>query len=119
MPQKNSCLSGSSHVYARAVITPSGRFVTLKEAASFLGIRPGKLTNIIKMSSDGDYRYESERNMCEIRVNPNSKRIMTPAGEFETITAAAIYFGISFVSMRSRSTSEHMPEFYILDALSI
>ena len=86
LPSKKDNLSGSSNGSARAVITPSGRFGTLKEAALFLGIGTKRLTNIIKKSSNGDYRYESER--CATRVNPNSIRIMTPADEFETFTSA-------------------------------
>jgi hypothetical protein len=43
---------------------------------------------------------------------------MTPVGEFETITSAAVHFGVSFVSMRKKAMSVHMPEFYILDAPS-
>jgi hypothetical protein len=118
-PKNKGGLSGSSHCYARAVITPSGRFGTLKEAAYFLGISAAKLRNIILTSSNGEYRYESERMSCKIRMSPISKRIMTPAGEFETIASAAIHFGINAESMRYRAKSVHMPEFYILDAPSI
>ena len=116
-PKKKGGLSGSNHSSARAVITPRGRFGTAKEAAFCLGISLVELRKTIKQSSNGEYRYEIESRA--IRVNPNSIRIMTPAGEFESITAAAIHFGISFESMRNRAMSEHMPEFYILDAPSI
>ena len=116
-PKKKGGLSGSNHSSARAVITPSGRFGTAKEAAFFLGISVDKLRKIIKQSSNGEYRYESES--PAINLNPNSIRIMTPAGEFKSITSAAIHFGVSFASMRNKAMSVHMPEYYILDAPSI
>jgi hypothetical protein len=50
---------------------------------------------------------------------PNSKRVMTPSGEFDTIASAAKHFGITGEAMRYRAKSVHMPEFYILDAPSI
>ena len=116
-PKKKGGFSGSNHSSARAVITPSGRFGTAKEAAFFLGISVDKLRKIIKQSSNGEYRYESESRT--IRVNPNSIRIMTPAGEFDSINSAALHFGVSFESMRNKAMSVHMPEYYILDAPSI
>jgi hypothetical protein len=54
-----------------------------------------------------------------INLNPNSIRIMTPAGEFKSITSAAIHFVVSFESMRNKAMSVHMPEYYFLDAPSI
>ena len=117
-PTKKGGLSGSSNGSARAVITPSGRFGTVKEAISFLGVTAGMLNYKIKSSSNGEYRYEIEK-VFKVGINPNSKRIMTPYGEFNSIASAAKHFGITVQAMRYRSQSLRMPEFYILDAPSI
>ena len=73
----------------------------------------------IKKSSNGEFRYESESKGFKVGVMPNSKRVMTPSGEFDTIASAAKHFGITGEAMRCRAKSVHMPEFYILDAPSI
>jgi hypothetical protein len=118
-PTKKGGLSGSSNRSARAVITPRGRFGTVKEATSFLGITAGMLSHLIKRSSNGEFRYESESKGFKVGINPNSQRIMTPSGEFDTIASAAKHFGISLEGMRYRAKSVHKPEFYILDASKI
>jgi hypothetical protein len=112
VPTNKGGRSGSSNGSARSVITPSGRFSTIKEASSFLGISRGMLSYLIKKSSNGEYRYESESKGYKIGVNPNSKRIMTPAGEFSTITSAAKHFGISAQGMQYRLRSQQQPEFF-------
>ena len=118
-PIKKGGLSGSSNGSARAVITPRGRFDTVKEATSFLGITAGMLSYKIKNSSNGEFRYESESKGFKVGINPNSQRIMTPSGEFDTIASAAKHFGITAQSMRYRAKSIHQNEFYILDAPGI
>ena len=118
-PTKKGGLSGSNNGSARAVITPYGRFDTVKEAASFLEITAGMLSHLIKRSSNGEFRYESESKGFKVGIDPNSKRIMTPSGEFDTIASAAKHFGISLEGMRYRAKSVHKPEFYILDASKI
>ena len=119
VPTKKGGLSGSNNGSARAVITPYGRFGTVKEAASFLEITAGMLSHLIKRSSNGEFRYESESKGLKVGIDPNSKRIMTPSGEFDTIASAAKHFGISSEGMRYRAKSVHKPEFYILDASKI
>ena len=118
-PIKKGGLSGSSNGSARAVITPHGRFGTVKEAISFLGITAEMLYSKIMNSSNGEFRYESESKGFKVGINPNSQRIMTPSGEFDTIASAAKHFGITAQSMRYRAKSIHQNEFYILDAPGI
>jgi hypothetical protein len=118
-PIKKGGLSGSSNGSARAVITPHGRFGTVKEAISFLGITAEMFYSKIMNSSNGEFRYESESKGFKVGINPNSQRIMTPSGEFDTIASAAKHFGITAQSMRYRAKSIHQPEFYILDAPGI
>ena len=73
----------------------------------------------IMNSSNGEFRYESESKGFKVGINPNSQRIMTPSGEFDTIASAAKHFGITAQSMRYRAKSIHQNEFYILDAPGI
>jgi hypothetical protein len=117
-PSKKGGRAGSSNGSARAVMTPNGRFSTLREAAENFGVSTGKLSALIKKSSNGEFKYATEDKGYKRGINPNSRKVITPAGEFETIALAAKHFGVTGESIRYRAMSKHQTEYYFPDVLN-
>lgn len=73
-PTKKGGVSGGLNKSARAVLTPIGRFCSLKEAATALEITVGQLSLRIKKSANGEYAYETERENRNVGLNPNRRK---------------------------------------------
>ena len=105
-------VTGRENKSSREVITPLGKFPTIKQAAAELGISTGSLTYKLRYCKSGEYSYAKESEPRKIGLNPNRVKVVTPDGVFETITDAARHYGIKGESMRYRIKSKYMPEFY-------
>ena len=78
----------------RAVSTPQGRFPTMSAAAFHFGVD----YQTIKAWINGTGRYAGKFHFCESNTADikcrNTKRVMTPIGQFDSIKAASTVLGI-------------------------
>ena len=104
--------SGANNKRSRAVITPFGRFDTVKDASAFLKIHSNTLRNRIRDCSSGEYRFESDRSPSNVQGHPRYCRVMTPNGVFLSISSAAKSYGYSVNKMKSLIYKNNQTEFY-------
>jgi hypothetical protein len=100
-PRKKGGASGHKNGSARAVITPEGRFETLKMAAEHHRVSKAKISNLIKKDSE-NYKYEKELDKPRVFKNLNLKCIKTPDGIFNGLQDAAKFYGVCSESIRQR-----------------
>lgn len=94
---------GSDHVHARAVKTPIGVFETLGKAANALGVMGYTLRNWLNNGKEGYEHLTPPKPRKPQRVkggasnkrNGSARKIVTPAGEFSSIKAAAEFYSVS------------------------
>ena len=94
---------GSEHYLARAVKTPIGVFDTLISAARALGVLGCTLRNWINQGKAGYEFLTPPKPRKPQRVkggasntrNGSARKIVTPAGEFPSIKAAAEFYSVS------------------------
>jgi hypothetical protein len=78
----------------RAILTPQGRFPTMSAAAVHFDVD----YQTVKAWINGKGRYAGKFHYCESSTDDikcsNSKKVMTPIGQFDSIKAASTVLGI-------------------------
>jgi hypothetical protein len=75
----------------KAVITPLGRFNSIKSAADQYCVTEAVMKNFIKSKTNKIFSFDIENPS----THSSSRRVLTPAGEFPSVAAAARFYGVS------------------------
>jgi hypothetical protein len=75
----------------KAVITPFGRFNSIKSAADQYCVTEAVMKNWIKSTTKRCFSFDLKNPSTHSR----SRRVLTPAGEFQSVAAAARFYGVS------------------------
>jgi len=117
----NTCIvSGGKHILARRVMTPQGKYETVKIGAKAYDVCPQTLSKWIKMKKEGfffidplrDRKPDQRKGGASGAKNGRSKSVITPEGQFPSIRAAALHYKLHEGTMAIRLRSENWPEFY-------
>jgi len=106
-------LSGSKNKSSRAILTPEGRFETIKEAAAFFGLSKGAFSNELK-KPNSLFKYVDNKVSQRIFKILNQRQVITPLGRFSSINSAANHYGMSSEGMRYRLNSKNWSDFYFV-----
>ncbi len=103
-PHKKGGRSGGENGSARSVITPQGKFESLKAASLHFCVSTGVMSNWIKNVKSKEFFYEKEIVIRKAFKNLNKRTIKTPDGIFNGLKEAGDYYGVCGESIRQRIT---------------
>lgn len=108
--------AGGKHGMARRVKTPFGLFEYLGAAAAAHGVSNKQIGRLCEKYPD-DYYYLDPPKQVGSRRNQvaNKKRVMTPAGMFNSVAEAAKALGIKRESLRYKINSPFNKEFHFVE----
>ena len=108
---KKGGLSGVKNKAAKAILTPEGRFDSIKAAGLHFGLNPEDFGVLLKTQSHL-FKFEKEYQKPKAYKNLQHKPVVTPEGRFDSLKLAALHYGLTGEGMRYRVVSGNWPEFY-------
>jgi hypothetical protein len=106
---------GEKNGQARAVITPAGRFPSIRSACSQYGINASKLRHWMKVKPN-DFYFEQFLSNAEINLlRPGMKAVKTPEGNFPSIAAAARHYKVGERTIKTWIRGMRSTEFSYID----
>ncbi len=96
-------LTGVNSKQSKPIKTPDGIFVSIREAGKFYGVTSETVRYWITKSKKDSFQYID--NPVNLKSHPNQsarrKRLVTPAGVFESLKSAAEFFEINTGTLKS------------------
>jgi len=108
-----TALKGATHRSSKKVISPDGEFPSLREAAIFYSVKSPTVSAWIKRGKAG-FKFGSSGVTIRDGKHLNSKKLRTPIGVFQSISAAARSYGVSRENIRNKLLSKKHSDFYFL-----
>ena len=107
---------GAKNGQSIAVITPQGEYPSLKAAAKSYDVDVATLKEWITVYPK-QYRYANPLSEDERKkLRPGKRAVMTPVGRFESIAAAAKYYGVGVRTIKTWIRSMRKDEFKYCDS---
>ena len=111
---------GSVNKSSKSVITPNGEFESINAVAIHYAVSREEVCKWIKKYKPTEF-YFANKSLCEQQSSKKRRAVLTPHGNFPSMAAAALHFGVDYQTIKAwiNGTGRHAGEFHFVDNLAV